>query len=439
MDWGAATNGLKRYSSNTGWLLFEKAFAAFLSFLVGVYVIRYLGPVNFGIFSYALSFVSLFSGVAALGLDSIVVRDLVQNEDRNDELLGTAFVLKLFGALLVLIVLLSILAFKPYDSLTSWAVFIIAFASVFQSIFVIDFFFQSRVLSKYPVWVRCFSSVIGSAFKIILIFNHASLIWFAFAVTLENSVMALGFIIVYKKLGATMRLWRFRTVTATRLLKDSWPLILSGVAISLYMRLDQVLIRSMLDAKAVGIYAVAVNLTEIWYFIPTIVVSSLFPAIINAKKGDPALYLNLLQRLHDVFFMIAFVIGIAVSLCSGIIINTLFGESFMGARVVLIIYIWSVVFVFQGGIRGHFLILENEQQIGLWFRILAILVNTGLNLVMIPRYGIVGAAVATLLSYSLPVYLASIFHPVLRVNLLMCLRSYILPFRLAYYGRSVLK
>jgi O-antigen/teichoic acid export membrane protein len=205
------------------------------------------------------------------------------------------------------------------------------------------------------------------------------------------------------------------------------------------MRIDQVMIKSMLDAKAVGIYAVAVNLTEIWYFIPTMIIGSLFPAIINARKNDYKLYLNGLQRLHDIFFLIAFVIGITVSLCSSKIIGMLFGESFMEARTSLVIYIWSVVFVFQGGIRGHFLIVENEQKMGLYFKIIALLVNIGLNLIMVPLYGIEGAAITTLISYSLPVYVFSFFHPVLRLNLLMCLRSYISPFRLIYYGRGIFK
>ena len=152
-----------------------------------------------------------------------------------------------------------------------------------------------------------------------------------------------------------------------------------------------------------------------------------------------SLYLNGLQRLHDIFFLIAFVIGITVTLCSGKIIGVLYGEGFMEARMPLVIYIWSVVFIFQGAIRGPFLIVENEQKMGLWFRVIAMLANIGLNLFMVPRYGIIGAAITTLISYSLPVYVFSFFHPVLRLNLFMCLRSYISPLRLVYYGRGIFK
>ena len=286
MDWSKASNDLKRYFSNAGWLLFEKGIASITSFGVGIYVIRFLGPTDFGILSYALSFVSLFAGIAALGLDSIVIRDLVRNQGERDDLLGTSFVLKLMGALLVLIIISLVIAFAPKDKSTNWSIFFVSVASVFQSIYVIDYYFQSKVLSKYPVMVRCFSTVFSAGFKLVLIHMQASLIWFAFAVTMESFAIALGFIIVYMNNKLKVRWWKFKGGLALKLLRDSWPLILSGITISVYMRVDQVMIKSMLDTKSVGIYAIAVNLTEIWYFIPTIIIGSLFPALINARKND---------------------------------------------------------------------------------------------------------------------------------------------------------
>jgi len=439
VDWKSASNDFRRYFSNTGWLVFEKVFASTISFAVGIYVVRFLGPTNFGMLSYAISFVSLFAGIAALGLDGIVIRDLVRYKEDRDDLLGTSFLLKLLGALLTIVIISLVILWTPQDRSANLLILLIAFASVFKSIFVIDLYFQSKVLSKYPVLVRCFCTIVSTLFKVVLIYLQAPLIWFAFAITLENVIIAIGFVFVYREGNLKLNLWRFKRTLAFRLLRDSWPLILSNVAVAVYMRIDQVMVKGMLDAKALGLYAVAVNLTEIWHFIPTIIVGSLFPAIINAKKNDYKLYVSGLQRLHDMLFFIAFIIGIIVSFGSGQIISLLFGELFIAARIPLIVSVWSVVFVFQGVIRGHFLIVENEQRLGLWFRVIALLVNVGLNFLLIPWYGIVGAAIATLVSYSLPVYVFSLFHPVLRLNLLMCLRSYIFPFRLIYYGRGIFK
>lgn len=439
IDWKSSFSDFKRYFLNTGWLVFEKIFASTISFAAGIYVVRFLGPTNFGVLSYSMSFVSLFAGIASLGLDGIVIRDLVKYKEDRDELLGTSFFLKLMGALSTVVIISLVIAWSPQDRATNFLILLISFASIFKSIFVIDLFFQSKVLSKFPVLVRCLCTIISALFKLVLIYLQAPLIWFAFAITAENIIIAIGFVIVYIESNLKVSWWRFKRKLAFRLLRDSWPLILSNVVIAIYMRIDHIMIKNMLDAKAVGIYAVAVNLTEIWHFIPTIIIGSLFPAIINARTNDYKLYLNGLQRLHDILFFLAFVIGIVVSFGSGQIISMLYGERFMDARIPLILYVWSVVFVFQGVIRGHFLIVENEQRKGLWFRLIAAAASVLLNLFVIPLYGIAGAAITTLISYSLPVYIFSFFHPVLRLNLYMCLRSYIFPFRLIYYGRGIFK
>ena len=429
-DAASLITSVRRYSTNAVWLMVERVFVAGLSFWVGIYVIRYLGPSGFGNLSYALSFVGLFSGIAALGLDSIVIRDLVRNEDKNDELLGTAFVLKFQGALFILIVLSVVAVASPGDKTTNWLILFIAFASIFQSLYVVDFYFQSRVLSKYPAWVRCLAAVFSAVSKIVLISLHAPLLWFALAVTAESVVTAVGFLVIYRTYGPGITRWKFKKILALRLLKDSWPLILSGVTISVYMRVDQVMIKNILDAKSVGIYAAAVNLTEVWYFLPTIIIGSLFPAIINAKKMDRKLYLSSLQRLHDLFFLISLAIGVLVFFFSQRIVNVLYGQSFSEAGMVLAIYIWSVIFIAQGHIRGYFLIVENKQHIGLWFRTSIMAANVVLNLFLIPRYGLMGAALAALLSYSLSAYLFCLFHPLLRLDLMMCLESFLFPARL---------
>lgn len=434
-----AASFLKRYFSNTSWLLFEKGFASLVSFWVGVYVIRYLGPSDYGILSYALSFVAMFSGIASLAYSGIVIRDLVHNGEERDDLLGTSFVLKLAGALLVLFLISIVITFIPNDRVSNWLILIIAGASIFRSLDVIDFYFQSRVQSKYPVWVRCTSMVVSSSLKLLLICFRAPLIWFAFVIAMESVVIASGLVLVFVNQKLKVRWSRFNKPLALRVFKDSWPLMLSSVLVSVYMRVDQVMIKSILDAKAVGIYAVAVYMTEIWYFLPAIVIGSVFPGMVKVRENDHKLYIQGLQKLHDVFFLIAIGIGLVMSLCSSKIIYLLFGERFMEARIPLAIYVWSVVFMFQATIRGQFLIIENKQQIGFWFRVLTTMMSIGLSLVLIPRYGIVGAAFATLISYGLPIYVGSFFHPLLRLNLGMCLKSYLAPFRLLRFAKSVLK
>ena len=279
-------SGFMKYFKNTSWLFAEKLLRMIVGLFVGIWVARYLGPERFGLFSYAGSFVGLFTAIATLGLDGIVVRELVKDESRRDELIGTAFWLKLMGAFAVLLILAIAVNFTSNDSYTNTLIFIIASATIFQSFNVIDFYFQSKVLSKYVVYANIISLFISSLVKITLILNDAPLIAFAWVVLFDSFVLACGYIYFYIKnnLKFSIKNLTCNKLTAVNLLHDSWPLILSGLVVSVYMKIDQVMIKEMMDSEAVGLYAVAVRVSELWYFIPLAIVSSLFPAIINAKK-----------------------------------------------------------------------------------------------------------------------------------------------------------
>jgi len=277
--------GFMRYLRNTSWMMGEKILRMFVGLFVGIWIARYLGPEQFGLLSYAQSFVALFTAIATLGLDGIVIRELVKDETNRDKLLGTAFGLKLIGALLILPVLALALQLTRNDQTTNLLMFIIASATVFQSFNVIDFYYQSKVLSKYVAFANTISLSLSSMIKIALLLNQAPLIAFAYMVIFDSAVLALGLMYYYKK-SSQLKLfnWQFDSHTAKSLLKDSWPLTLSGLIVSVYMKIDQVMIKEMLNAEAVGQYAAAVRLSETWYFIPMAISSSLFPAILNAKK-----------------------------------------------------------------------------------------------------------------------------------------------------------
>ena len=232
--------GFMKYFQNTSWLMCEKILRMGVGLFVGVWVARYLGPEQFGLLNYAQSFVFLFTAIATLGLDGIVVRELVKNENRRDALLGTAFGLKLIGALLILPVLILAVKLTSNDEYTNLLVFIIASATIFQSFNVIDFYYQSKVLSKYVAFANSISLALSSTIKIVLLFKEAPLISFALMTLFDSVVLAIGLIYYYrKKPGHNLFGWSFNKETAKSLLKDSWPLMLSGLVISVYMKVDQ--------------------------------------------------------------------------------------------------------------------------------------------------------------------------------------------------------
>ena len=214
---------------------FEKILRMFVGLFVGIWVARYLGPERFGLFSYTQSFVGLFAAIATLGLDGIVVRELVKDEGRANELIGTAFYLKLIGAILTLLVLVIATYFTSNDRYTNLLVFIIASATIFQSFNVVDMYFQSKVLSKYVVFSNIISLFISSIVKIILVLINAPLVAFAWVILFDSIVLALGFIYFFLKYSTSeIKKIKFNKTIAISLLRDSWSLILSGVVISIY-------------------------------------------------------------------------------------------------------------------------------------------------------------------------------------------------------------
>lgn len=397
-----------------------------VSLFVGIWVARYLGPERFGLFSYAQSFVGLFAVIATLGLDTIVVRELVKDESKTDKILGTALWLKLMGACTVLGILAIAINFTSNDGYTNTLIFIIASATIFQSFNVVDFYFQSKVMSKYVVYANIISLLISSIIKVILILNEASLISFAWVVLFDSFVLASGLIYFFLK-NSTFKIKNltFNKSTAVDLLHDSWPLILTGIVISIYMRIDQVMIKQMLDSEAVGQYAAAVSLSEAWYIIPIVITSSLFPAIINARKQSEDLYYARLQKLYDLMLWMAIAIALPMTFLSDWLVELLYGKQYNEAGSVLLIHIWAAVFVFLGVAFNKYLICENFVKKSFYRTLSGAVINIMLNYLLIPKYGIQGAAIATLLSQFMANYAYDIFDKQLHHQFAMKTKAFI--------------
>ena len=403
------SSGFKRYFANTSWLMGHRALTMVVALFVGVYVARYLGPERFGLLSYAGSFVGLFTAFAALGLDGIMVRELVKTPERRDELLGTAFWLKAGGAILMWIGIAAAVPFTHNDTQTNILIIIIAFAVIFQAFNVIDFNYQAEVKSKYVVYAQLVSLVISSITKLVFVWLTAPLVCFACVFLLDAVVRAMGLLAMYLQNTGKIWYWKWRWETAKDLLRDSWPLFLSGMVISIYMKIDQVMIKEMLGAEQVGLYAAAVRLSEAWYFIPMAITSSVFPAIINAKKQSEALYYQRLQKLYDLMVWLAMAIALPTTFLAPWVIRVLYGEAFLPAAGVLSIHIWAGVFVGLGVACSKWFIVENYIKKNLYRTSIGMVVNVILNLILIPVYGIYGAAMATLLGQMTANFIYDIF------------------------------
>jgi O-antigen/teichoic acid export membrane protein len=402
--------GFRRYFFNASWMLGEQVLRIFAGLFVVIYVARYLGPEQFGVYSYALAFVMLFASIAKLGLDGIVVRDLVNHPEKRDVYLGTAFWLKLVGALLTLGILALAVRFIGNDRTATLYIFIIGSGLIFQSFDVMDFYFQSKVLAKYVAAAKIVQLALSSMLKLYLIFVQADLLWFVAVSVIDQISLALSLAFAYwrQKIGSFFG--HFDMKAAKTMLRNSWPLILSGVAISLYMRIDQIMIKEMLGPREVGLYSAAVRVSEAWYFVPTIVATSLFPAIVNAKQLSQELYNQRLRRLYSMMLYLAVGVALPVTLLADSIMATLYGASYQEGGVVLSIHVWAGIFVGLGVANGQWFLSENLQKLATLNTLVGAATNVVLNYFLIPVYGINGVAFATFASYGIAAYLALLFH-----------------------------
>jgi O-antigen/teichoic acid export membrane protein len=418
--------GFIKYSKNISWLFFERILRITVGLFVSVWVAKYLGPKQFGFFSYTLSFVALFGFMVTISHTSIVVRELVKNPNHNDEIVSTAFWLKIMGAMLGVLITLAIsINFTSNDRFVNILILIIASSNIFHSFNVVDDYFQSKVMNKFVVITNVISLFLSSVIKIILILNDAPLIAFVWVVFFDNFILASGFIYFYIKLNSKFKIknLKFKSKTAILLLKDSWPLMISSAAILIHIKVDQVIIKEILGLEAVGQYAAAARVSEAWYFIPSVLTASFFPAIINAKKNNEDLYNSRLQKLYDIMVWVAIAIAIPMIFLSDWLIEILYGYQYSEAGNVLMIHIWAGVFVSLGLASNGWLICENLQKFLLVNTFIATITNIGLNYILIPKFGIVGAAWATIISYFLVGYLCLLIWKKTRINFINLTKS----------------
>lgn len=407
----------KKIVGNINWLTFENILRSLIGLIIFAVVARYLGPEQFGLMNYAFAFVALFAILATLGLDNIVIRDIIANPEEEKEYLGSTLILKFVGAILTLVVsFIAISIIEPGNQILRIFVLIMASMYIFKSFDVIDLWFQSKIQSKYAVYARSAAFIVVSLLKLFFIYIKAPLSVFIIMFVAETLIACLLLIFFYSRRSENSIFhWKFKKEIIIDLLKNSWPLMLGGIAAVVYMKIDQVMIGKMLGDAEVGIYYSAVKLSETWYFIPTIIGSSVFPAILNAKRKSEELYKKRLQTLFDFSAWFGILISLVICIAAPLIVKILYGEQYASAAVVLSVHIWSGVFVFLGVIASKWVIAENYTKNALIRTTIGAVLNIGLNLVLIRRFGIMGAAISTLIAYSFVNYFSLFFSKKTRV------------------------
>jgi len=410
---------------NAAWLILEKGFRWLVALTVGVWLARALGPAQFGALASALSLVLLWGSAASFGIDNVVVRELVRTPSARGELLGTAFALRLLGGALA----------GLGAALTGWllradlAATLTAIAAVNLAVGageVFDLWFQAEVRAHRAVVARTLAFAVISAARVVLLLNHASPTAFAWAFAAEAALASVALAFAYRAEPARPALLAPTFARARALLRESWPNIVSGLAMMAYMKLDRVLLGELADDRAVGLYGAACTLTEAWYFLPVVLASSATPALTRLRATDPAAYLIRLAQLARLLAALGWALGLALTLAAPFLAGGLFGAAYRDATPILAILAWGLLFAFVGVAASPWYLNEGLLRPAMWRHLLGAALNLLLNLLFIPRWGAPGAACATVIAFASAHVFANALDPRTRVIFRLQLRALLL-------------
>lgn len=379
---------------NFAWLIAGRVLRLGLSLTVGAWIARHLAPEEFGELSYLLATVALPAALAGCGLDGLIVRELLNRRRDPDVILGTAIGLRLGAGFVLYVGLVGGWWLIEGRGIGLTMIALLAMDLLFQASSVFDFHFQARSANKWTVLAGTLSLLIASAVRVALILGGATVEHFAAAVVLEGALLGTSLALFYRWKGTGGGRWRFKTDCARELLAESWPMIVSAVAIAGYMRVDQVMLKALAGEAAVGVYAVAVRLGEAWYFLPMFLGTTLNPWIVQGRALGAACFHQRLLRFYAIMFWSSLGVAFLLALAAEPAIRVLFGDQYLGAVTPLRIHVLGGVLLAVGVAAGKWYVAEGHTM-GLMRKALCgLAVNVAGNALLIPRFGISGAAAA---------------------------------------------
>lgn len=418
-------------TGNSLWLVAEKIVFLFISFGVNLLLARHLQPGLFGTLSFLLAAVTVLMPIMALGLNSLVTRELMHRPDETTSILGSAIGLRLLAGLLI--AALAVLAAHQLLPPSQWVLFaVLVVASISQGFFVIDFWLQARSANRYGVIVRLAVLLLASVARLVAIYLDAGIDTFVYLLCAEWLVLALCYCKLYRRYGGLFTKLTLTRLEATHLLRQSRWLWFTAIAAVLVLKVDQLMLAYLVNDQAVGIYAAAARLSEVWYLLPVALMTGYFPQLMEAKQTGSAEYMRTLQQLCDFLLWAGIAVAVFITLTADYLVPLLYGQAYIESVEVLVIHVWAGVFFFTAALLNRWLLIEDALVAAFYVQAVGAAANIGFNFWLIPQYGVVGAAIATLLSALISGYVILLFHPRLYPMGKTISRSFCLPLRLVY-------
>lgn len=417
---------------NVGWLIGDRVFRLLVALVLNVWMVNYLGPGQLGLLGFAQSLVGILAIVSQLGLETILVRDLVWRPADAPAILGSALGLRIGGAAVTLgLAVTSMALLRPGDGTAQGLALVFGSVYSFMAFDVIESWFQSRTRVKPYVIARAVVFALTSVAKAAALFFHAPLTVLAMAIASEFVFSAGALLIAYRAQPDATHGWRFQAAEARRLLRASWPLMLNSAATLLLIRIDQVMLTQMRGAHENGIYAAAQRLSESLFFIPIAIANAAAPALLRSHRRDRAEYEHRLSRVFFALTAIAVGIALPTSLLAPWVVGTIFRPEYRATAPVLALHVWSLPGLFMGVAITNWFIAEERQPALMLRSVIGAASNIALNLWLIPAWGARGAATATIVAQTLAYWLANAAFPSTRGLFRLQIRSLLPPARRA--------
>lgn len=405
------TGNRAKIFSNVFWAVLGKFANIFSGLFVGVLVARFLGPSDFGLMNYVISYITLFSIISTFGLDNIEIRELSKKNLKQKEVLGTSFCLRFFLALFTcFLVYFTTLSYES-DNKTILLIMIYSLSYIFSSLNIIRNYFTSIIQNKFIVKSELLRIFIGGIIKVLLVYFNFDLVYFIWSLVLDFFLISLGYLFSYKGLGYSIFQWKFNFDVAKFLIRESLPLVFSGAAILIYQKIDQLMINNMLDSKEVGLYAVGSKLSEFAIFIPVIISQTVTPLLIKLREEDSLKYNQKTIAYFDIVFWSALLVSVFMFFLAEPIILLMYGDVYLDAVPAFKIMSFKIVFAAMFTSSSQLIIIEGIQKYAVLRNILGCFLNVALNLLLIPLLGIEGSAIVSLFTLLITGYLSHLIIP----------------------------
>lgn len=408
------TETKQRIVENIFWAVLGKMVQLLSGLLVGVIVARYLGPENYGLMNYVISLVVLFQTFSIFGLDSIEIREEARSGQDFRTVIGTAFGLKVFFAILFMGLVILTSRLMDSDGYTTLLVVIYSFTIVLNSFGVIRNYFFAIVQNKYVVKAEIVRTLFGIGIKVLLLALNVNLTWLLVAYTFDGVLLSSGFIVAYTKKVGSIRQWHFDATYARFLLKESFPLLLTSAAVIVYQRIDQVMIGQMLDKQAVGYFSVASRFVEILIFIPMMLVQTITPILVRTREKSQEEYAVKAQMFMNVSVWLSLLSSAIVAVVAYWLGQLTFGPAYWPAVIILQVMAFKAASVALSNTAGAMLVTEGLQRYAIFRDALGCVACIVLNYLLLPRFGVIAAAFVAIASNVVAGYLADAIIPAYR-------------------------